>query len=108
MATIFGFTSCASIKTQLTPPASDDADASSSSEPRQTFNDLPIARIKGRHFVSDQLLSRKGCRPRFSWIKDHGLFVREVVAVNKANQLGEAFWICRRCDQRALFSSFKA
>ncbi|KAI9763103.1 MAG: hypothetical protein M1840_000915 [Geoglossum simile] len=108
MAMIFGFAPRTSIETQLTPPANDAADASNSSEPRQTFNDLPIAKIKGRRFVSDQLLSRKGCRPWFSWIKDHGLFVREVVTVNEVNQLGDAFWICRRCDQHMLFSPYKA
>ncbi|KAI1425530.1 hypothetical protein F5Y12DRAFT_747181 [Xylaria sp. FL1777] len=43
---------------------------------RDTFDALPRAIWKGRHFVNDDLISKKGSRGR---IRDEGIFVREVI-----------------------------
>ncbi|EGY23428.1 uncharacterized protein VDAG_04866 [Verticillium dahliae VdLs.17] len=34
----------------------------------------------GRRFTLDSLVAKKGSRGRSSWVKDHGIFVRELLS----------------------------
>lgn len=43
---------------------------------------LPVARWKGRRFIEEARLFRKGSRIATTWVKDHGVFVREIVNGN--------------------------
>lgn len=60
-----------SIATQLSDPLSSGDDSQ--------FDGMPVATWRGRRFVKDDDLWKKGGRPFKSWIKDHGFVVREVV-----------------------------
>ncbi|KZL65223.1 transposase-like protein, partial [Colletotrichum incanum] len=66
---------------------------------RDTFDSLPVAVWSGRRFVNAEAVSRKGARGRTSWIKAEGIFVFEILA---HNTLGEAYWICRHCDESGM------
>lgn len=80
---------------------------------RNAIDSLPQAVWNCRRFVSDEAISKKGSRGRRSWIKNEGIFVREVLANGIQGKtsfgyeatcilikyIGEAYWVCRRCDK---------
>ncbi len=68
--TVFGGRPPTSIIAQLS-----DSWSSSDSD---RFDGFPIARWRGRCFIEDERLWRKGSRPPKTWIKDHGVFLREI------------------------------
>ena len=104
--TIFGSRRTASLAAQF--------NASSDSSTSDRFDGLPIATWRGRRFVQDELLWKKGSRAPKTWIKDHGVFVREIKRGN-ASGIGpdhhyvmqradhgsaERLWVCSICDER--------
>jgi len=70
-SSIFGSRSLISIANQLSNPSSSGND--------NQFDGMPVATWRGRRFVKDDNFWKKGGRPFKSWIKDHGLIVREIV-----------------------------
>lgn len=78
-STVFNFPKPQSIASQLRAQ-SDTNDASTHDlNARDTIDALPHALWKGRRFVNDDLVSKKGSRGRTTWIKDEGVFVREIL-----------------------------
>ncbi|KAK7997663.1 hypothetical protein PG989_005703 [Apiospora arundinis] len=60
---------------------------------------------RGRLFALDDAISKKGSRGRSSWIRTQGIFIREIFTDQSQ---GDAFWICRRCDDRGTAQLFNA
>lgn len=50
---------------------------------RDTIAALPHATWRGRHFVNNAAVSKKGTRGRTTWIKDYGIFVREIFLLDR-------------------------
>ncbi|EAQ93808.1 hypothetical protein CHGG_02043 [Chaetomium globosum CBS 148.51] len=81
------------------PPASIIAQLSESgsSSDSDRFEGFPVARWRGRCFIEDQRLWKKGSRLPKAWIKDHGVFLREI---NQGRVQPGRLWVCRRCDEK--------
>ncbi|KAK8007211.1 hypothetical protein PG989_001201 [Apiospora arundinis] len=94
--TIFGSTRSLSICAQLVQSSSSTSDEASR---------LTTASWRGRLFALDDAISKKGSRGRSSWIRTQGIFIREIFTDQSQ---GDAFWICRRCDDRGTAQLFNA
>ncbi|KAK8120433.1 hypothetical protein PG999_004553 [Apiospora kogelbergensis] len=94
--TIFGSTRPLSICAQLVQSSSSTSDEASR---------LTTASWRGRVFALDDAISKKGSRGRSSWIRTQGIFIREIFTDQSQ---GDAFWICRRCDDRGTAQLFNA
>ncbi|KAK6858585.1 hypothetical protein PG995_005149 [Apiospora arundinis] len=94
--TIFGSTRPLSICAQLVQSSSSTSDEASR---------LTTASWRGRLFALDDAISKKGSRGRSSWIRTQGIFIREIFTDQSQ---GDAFWICRRCDDRGTAQLFNA
>ncbi|KAK3938082.1 ribonuclease H-like domain-containing protein [Diplogelasinospora grovesii] len=73
-STIFGAPVPSSVITQLTRTGS----------PIDSPDSIAIATWRGRRFVSADVIAGKGARGRYSWIRDHGVFVTELVGESDA------------------------
>lgn len=73
-STIFGAPVPSSVITQLTRTGS----------PINSADGIAIATWRGRRFVSTDVIAGKGARGRYSWIRDHGIFVTELVGDDDA------------------------
>jgi len=69
-STIFGVPAPSSVIAQLTPIDSPDG--------------IAIAVWRGRRFISTDVIAGKGARGRCSWIRNHGIFVTELVGEDDA------------------------
>ncbi|KAK5996251.1 Putative AC transposase-like protein [Cladobotryum mycophilum] len=97
--TVFNASRPRGIIQQLIPPSQDNPRAC------ETFNNMLVATWKGKRYVNDDLMSKKGSRGRTSWIVNEGIFIREITPLD---QYGDAFWVCRRCDHMGHSKPFKA
>ncbi|KAK5991972.1 hypothetical protein PT974_05368 [Cladobotryum mycophilum] len=97
--TVFNASRPRGIIQQLIPPSQDNPRAC------ETFNNMLVATWKGKRYVNDDLMSKKGLRGRTSWIVNEGIFIREITPLD---QYGDAFWVCRRCDHMGHSKPFKA
>ncbi|KAL2146103.1 hypothetical protein VTI28DRAFT_5196 [Corynascus sepedonium] len=81
------------------PPAPIIAQLSESwsSSDSDRFEGFPIARWRGRCFIEDERLWRKGSWPPKTWIKEHGVFLREIA---HGRLRPGRLWLCRRCDEK--------
>ncbi|KAK8120231.1 hypothetical protein PG999_004351 [Apiospora kogelbergensis] len=77
----------------------------SSSSTSDEASRLTTASWRGRVFALDDAISKKGSRGRSSWIRTQGIFIREIFTDQSQ---GDAFWICRRCDDRGTAQLFNA
>lgn len=100
------------------PPSISSQFASASPESLVTVNGLgevAVATWRGRRFVLESTISSKRARGRTSWIRNEGIFVRELLPPNNTTgtpltvQLimathsftsAEVYWVCRHCDRR--------
>jgi hypothetical protein len=82
-----------------------DSDGSQGAEDTSDIANLPKVRFRNSWYTLESLLAKKGSRGRFSWIKDEGLYVREIL---EGQRLGKAFWVCRRCDEKLATTLFAA
>ncbi|KAK5988788.1 hypothetical protein PT974_05110 [Cladobotryum mycophilum] len=94
--TVFGASRPSSIHSQFATASQVTPLSDFNPNGRDTIENLPTAIWRGRRFVLEEMISRKGSRGRTSWIRKEGLFVQEILADNKP---GDVFWICRRCDE---------
>ncbi|KAF6820653.1 transposase-like protein, partial [Colletotrichum plurivorum] len=103
--TIFNFQRPRTITSQLRAPSDASVASSSDLNNRDTIEALPQAIWNNRRFVCDDSLATKGSRGRRTWIRNEGLFVREILPDGRK---GKAYWVCRRCDERHDLKLFDA
>jgi hypothetical protein len=65
--------------------------------------DLPRVFVGARSFVREEWVHKKGQRGRTTWIKDHGVFMREILP--DGTHEGK-FWFCGVCDSRGKVEYF--
>ena len=58
---------------------------------------LPRITVKGRSFVLEEWLYKKGQRGRKTWIKAHGIFMTEITA---DSTFKGQYWFCNICDSK--------
>ena len=66
---------------------------------------LPRVTLKGRTFVLEDWVHKKGQRGRKTWIKTHGIFLVEIMT---NGTLKSQYWICNICDGRGTPELFAA
>ena len=62
----------------------------------------------GRKFVSHKALHRKNARKRKSWIRHHGLYLREVKDDPNHRFHHKDWWACVPCDRKGMLTLFGA
>lgn len=77
--TIFNFQRPRTITSQLRAPSDASVASSSDLNNRDTIEALPQAIWNNRRFICDDSLATKGSRGRRTWIRNEGLFVREIL-----------------------------
>ncbi|KAK5989279.1 Putative AC9 transposase-like protein [Cladobotryum mycophilum] len=85
--------------TDASEPASQSDHALDNS---QSLDHVVKAKWHGRTFILEDIVAKLGNRGRSSFIKDHGIFVREILLTGK----GDAFWVCKYCDEAGCSKPF--